>query len=187
MDVAGNGNGTGEAGGAKPPAPPSPPRLTLKQRAFLKAYSQLGQIASAAKAAKVNRITHYEWLAGNPTYRGAFEAAREDVADKLEREAFRRAHNGVDEPVFYEGEAVGKIRKYSDVLLIFLLKGLRPEKFRERYEHTGAGGKPLNPDHITHTHKMDLSVFSDDELDQYNALVSKLASRGGAGTLPGAN
>ena len=31
----------------------------------------------------------------------------------------------------------GTVRRYSDVLLIFLLKGLRPEQYRERYEIKG--------------------------------------------------
>ncbi len=40
---------------------------------------------------------------------------------------------GVEEPVrWYKGEAGGMVRKYSDVLLIFLLKGLRPDKYKDR-------------------------------------------------------
>ena len=31
------------------------------------------------------------------------------------------------------------LQEYSDTLLIFLLKGLRPEKYRERFEHSGTG------------------------------------------------
>ena len=52
-----------------------------------------------------------------------------------EDEAVRRAHDGVDEPVFYQGKACGVVRKYSDTLLIFLLKGRRPEKYRDRPSH----------------------------------------------------
>jgi len=40
-------------------------------------------------------------------------------------------------PVYHGGKRVGFIREYSDVLLIFLLKGLRPAKYRERVEHAG--------------------------------------------------
>ena len=35
---------------------------------------------------------------------------------------------------WYKGEAGGYVTEYSDTLLIFLLKALRPEKFRERVE-----------------------------------------------------
>ena len=35
---------------------------------------------------------------------------------------------------WYKGKAGGTVREYSDLLLIFLLKGMRPEKYRERYK-----------------------------------------------------
>ena len=44
---------------------------------------------------------------------------------------------GVEQPVFYKGEVCGSVRKYSDVLLIFLLKGLRLEVYRENKHITG--------------------------------------------------
>lgn len=57
----------------------------------------------------------------------------------------RRAREGVDEPVFYQGDECGSVRKYSDTLAIFLLKGAMPEKYREntRMELTGANGGPV--------------------------------------------
>ena len=36
----------------------------------------------------------------------------------------------------------GTVQKYSDNLLMFLIKGAMPEKYRERYEITG-GSKPV--------------------------------------------
>ncbi len=68
----------------------------------------------------------------DPEYAAAFTEAQEEAADRLEEEARRRAVEGVDEPVFYKGKKCGAIRRYSDSLLIFLLKGVRPEKFKER-------------------------------------------------------
>ena len=65
--------------------------------------------------------------------------AREGAADTLEAEARRRAIEGVEEPVFHKGEQVGTLRKYSDVLLIFLLKGARPERYRDNYQRAGTG------------------------------------------------
>lgn len=61
------------------------------------------------------------------------------MADRLEREAMRRAHEGVRKPVYQGGKRVGFIQEYCDTLLIFLLKGLRPEKYREWFEHAGTG------------------------------------------------
>ncbi len=42
----------------------------------------------------------------------------------------RRAVDGVDEPVYQGGKKVGSITRYSDTLLIFLLKANR-DKFRQ--------------------------------------------------------
>ncbi len=57
----------------------------------------------------------------------------------LEAEARRRAVEGVRKPVYCRGEIVGTVKEYSDTLLIFLMKGARPEKYRDnvRVERTG--------------------------------------------------
>lgn len=111
-----------------------------RQNAFLAAFSRTGNITVAANKAGINRGTHYEWIDTDPEYAGRFADASEEAADYLEAEARRRAVVGVEEPVgWYQGEAGGTVRKYSDTLLIFLLKGLRPEKFRERYSHEHSG------------------------------------------------
>jgi hypothetical protein len=39
--------------------------------------------------------------------------------------------------VFYQGQMCATVRKYSDTLLIFLLKGRKPERYREQVEHSG--------------------------------------------------
>ena len=56
------------------------------------------------------------------------------AADQLEHEAIRRAVDGVDRPVFFKGRQIAMLKEYSDTLLIFMLKGLRPEKYKERYQ-----------------------------------------------------
>jgi len=113
---------------------------TLKKRAaFLAAFRGNGNVSESAKLAGIQRTTHYLWLNKSKVYEDAFANAREDASDALEEEARRRAVEGVNEPVFYQGKQCGAVRKYSDTLLIFLLKGNRPEKFRERYEHSHTG------------------------------------------------
>lgn len=104
------------------------------QDRFLTALAQTGVIARACKAAGVSRKHAYETRETNPTFRAAWDDAKEEAGDVMEAEAFRRAVKGTLEPVFYKGEECGEVRKYSDVLLMFLLKGNRPEKFRERPE-----------------------------------------------------
>jgi hypothetical protein len=78
------------------------------------------------------------------TFKALFDEAHEDALDALEEEARRRAVDGVLEPVYQGGEKVGTIRKYSDALLMLLLKGKRPDTFRERHEVTGKNGGPLH-------------------------------------------
>ncbi len=123
-------------------------RLTPKQRAFLAAYSETGNISQAAVMAKVARSRHYCWYEKNENYRKAFDEATEIAADRLEQEAWRRAVEGVSEPVFYQGKKVGTVQKYSNTLLIFLLKGAKPEKYKEKsaFEITGKGGGPIAAD-----------------------------------------
>ena len=110
-----------------------------RQKAFLVAYLETGNVSRACEVAKVGRSSHYRWLEQDPKYREAVVIAKECAGDALEAEAHRRAIEGVEEPVgWYKGKPGGVVRKYSDVLLIFLLKGLRPEKYRDRVELRGA-------------------------------------------------
>ncbi len=68
------------------------------------------------------------------------DEALEEGTDLLDAEARRRAVIGIDKPVFYKGEVVGSITKYSDSLLMFLLKAHRPQKFGDcgKVKHPGA-------------------------------------------------
>lgn len=111
----------------------APVAAKAKQTAFLAAYAEVGNVTAAARMAKVSRQAHYNWL-GDPEYADKFAAASEEAVDSLEAEARRRAVQGNVEPVFQGGKQVGEIRKFSDTLLIFLLKGARPERYRERYD-----------------------------------------------------
>jgi hypothetical protein len=103
-----------------------------KQRAFLAAYAECGNITKAAEIAEINRASHYDWMNDDPDYPELFKAADEAAGDKLEQEARRRAVEGTKKPVFYKGAVCGTVTEYSDLLLMFLLKGVRPDKFAER-------------------------------------------------------
>lgn len=130
------------------------------QAAFLAAYSECGVITRAAKMCGMNIRRHYEWLdhpVHGEAYEEAFVEAREHAAGLLETEARRRAIEGTREPVFWQGEHVADKVKYSDTLLIFLLKGALPDKYADRKQISGEGGGPLQ---ITEE-----IVFSDDDSD----------------------
>ena len=74
-------------------------------------------------------------------------------------------------PVYYQGKEVGQIRKFSDTLLIFLLKGARPETYRERHEHTGKHGGPIQYE--------DVSQMTDEQLDEeFDRIMKKARGEG---------
>ena len=56
------------------------------------------------------------------------------VYEWLKGEAFKALYDGVFTPVYQGGEKVGTVTEYSDTLLTTLLKGKRPDTFRERVE-----------------------------------------------------
>jgi len=104
----------------------------IKKEAFLTALSECGMITLAAEIAGIARSTHYRWLEEDPDYPALFIAATEQAGERLEQEARRRAVEGVKEDVYYQGKPCGVVTKYSDTLLIFLMKGAMPEKYKER-------------------------------------------------------
>ena len=100
---------------------------------FLDLLRRMGNVSLAAKTVGHSRNAVYRARAKSETFARQWDDAIEEACDVLEAEARRRAFSGVDEPVFHKGEVVGHVRKYSDTLLIFLLKGYRPERFRDGY------------------------------------------------------
>jgi hypothetical protein len=110
---------------------------SIKKRNFLNAFARTGRIDRSADVVGMDSSLHYHWKKDDTEYAEAFKEAREIAAERLEDEATRRAYEGVLKPVFQGGKEVGVIREYSDTLLIFLLKGNIPDKFKERLEHSG--------------------------------------------------
>ena len=108
-----------------------------KKRAFLAAYAHMGRLVRAAKAAQCNWRMHYYWLKVDPLYKEKFAEAQQMAGDFLEDEAVRRATEGVTRTRYYKDEPIGEDIEFSDTLLLFLLKGAKPEKYRERFEHSG--------------------------------------------------
>ena len=119
---------------------------------FLETLRRTGNVRLAANNADVARQAAYQARDKSPKFRADWDEALEEARELLEAEARRRAAIGVEEPVFYKGQVVGQIRKYSDNLLMFLLKAHWPEKFRDNYaiEHSGPGGGPVKVDQTVH-------------------------------------
>lgn len=147
------------------------------QVAFLAAYAELGTLLHAAREVGIDRQTHYDWLRDCPDYAEMWEVAQEAYTEKLEREAGRRAVEGHEVGVWYQGEQVGTERKPSDNLLMFLLKARRPHIYRDRMELTGADGGPVQVQ----------AVRSDAlaRLDPVQLAAIRALNKSVAGALPG--
>jgi hypothetical protein len=104
-----------------------------------------GNVSDACEAASLGRQTVYEWRQVDESFRSEWDAVVDKHMDALENEIYRRAYEGVDKGVYYQGELVQTEKVYSDTLAMFILKGHRPEKYREniKQEIGGIGGGPL--------------------------------------------
>ena len=162
----------------------------VKRKLFLEAFVKCGTVAGAAEIAGVERTTHYLWMA-DPEYAKRFDDATEQAADMLEQEAHRRSRDGLLRMKFHQGQPIIDPRtlpsgdlfdpryplgkpyfehEYSDTLLIFLLKGLRPEKFRENLDITTKGRALPAP-------TTDFSNLTDDELIKFEQAFARGAGR----------
>jgi hypothetical protein len=120
--------------------------------AFLAVLCETGSVDKACDGARIARNSAYLWRRDDEDFRAKWDAARATAGELLECEAYRRAVDGVDKPVYQGGELVGVVREYSDTLLTTLLKANLPDKFRENTRVEHAGG-------------IDLSGASDAELE----------------------
>lgn len=99
---------------------------------FLDALAEGMTVLDAAKHVSLNERTLYRWRQADADFAEKWVKAYEIGTDSLEAEAQRRAVEGVEKPVFYQGVQVGTVREYSDTLLIFLLKARNPSRYCER-------------------------------------------------------
>lgn len=117
-----------------------------KKRAYLAALIENGgRKGKATEAAGISRKTPRtkSWKE-DEEYQVAYQEALILAGENLEEEAIRRAVEGVEEPVgWFRGVAGGTITRYSDTLLIFLMKGNNPGKYAEFHKHSGGDGPPI--------------------------------------------
>jgi hypothetical protein len=123
-----------------------------RQQRFLKALAETGNVSASVDLAATSRTRIYELRKVDQAFRAAWYDTENIASDRLEAEAWRRAVEGVREPLVSGGKVVRDddgnpivIRRYSDPMLTLLLKARRPERFRDRssIEHTGKNGGPI--------------------------------------------
>ena len=100
------------------------------RKKFLENLAETGVVTHSARAAGVSKTAVHISRRRDSKFAQAWDRALDSATDRLENEAVRRAVDGVEEPVYQGGKQVGTITRYSDTLLIFLLKANR-DKFRQ--------------------------------------------------------
>ena len=119
-------------------------------------------ISKACQAAGIGRRTVYEWRGDDKKFAAEWEEAVETGTDVLEDEAIKRAKDG------------------SDVLLIFMLKARRPEKFKDRqhHEHTGKGDQPINYRNVSEMTDQEIAEERARLEEKRTSFIEKKAARG---------
>ena len=132
-------------------------KRTLERRGkFLAALNHAqGNVSDACEAAGIARVTAYEWRKDDESFRVEWDAIVDKHMDALESEIYRRAYEGTNKPVFYQGEQCGSVQEFSDTLAMFILKGHRPEKYREniKQEIGGPNSGPIQVNVVYETPK----------------------------------
>lgn len=101
-----------------------------------------GNIGRAAAKSGISRQTHYEWLKNDARYAATYhDRVKPSCLSVLEDEAQRRAM-GYEEDVYFQGQKIGTVTKYSDRLMEVLLKAGAPDKYRDRVENKVVGEEP---------------------------------------------
>ena len=128
--------------------------LLPRQRTFIEAFYKEGTIADACRETGVTRQAHHGvWMAKNaesgdhvyPLYVQIFADARAALVELAEGQLWRMGVKGIEEPVFWQGAKTDhKITKFSVQALDRWLRANCPEKYKERFEHTGADGGPMH-------------------------------------------
>jgi hypothetical protein len=113
-----------------------------RQAKFLEFLSNWGNVTRAALAVDTNRTYIYELRDRVEGFAHLMDEAIMGSREVLEAEAWRRANEGVDEPVVSMGKVVMvaedgvmkplMVNKYSDSLMQMLLRGHYPEKYKDR-------------------------------------------------------
>lgn len=147
----------------------------VMQDIFLKEFAEIGIVKRALKVAGATRKQLLRWKE-DPEFMKRFEDAKEDAIEELEAEALRRAKDG-EKRIKYskDGEVLEEYYEKSDLLTIFLLKGMRPEKYRDRVHVEGKVGGAVAHLHL-HKHRIDFDAqgVTDDQLAQLAETLPRL-------------
>ena len=106
-----------------------PADRSAKEALFLHLLSEGVSVCEACARASLPRRSVYARRREDKDFATLWDEALAMAADTLEAEADRRGRDGWNEDVYYRGQVVGQRRRYSDRMLIFRLKALKPERY----------------------------------------------------------
>ena len=98
---------------------------------FLESVRRTGLVAKSAKAAGTNSRRIRTECELDKEFSHEFQEALVEYAESVQEELHRRAIDGVEETVYFQGIPCGTKINYSDSLLTTLVKAKSPE-FREK-------------------------------------------------------
>lgn len=105
-----------------------------RQRVFLCALAETGQVHLACAAARLSARSAYRLRSRSPAFAAAWETADQLAVGRLSAVAFDRAISGRIEQIWQQGELVAEKRLPSDKLLMWLLARLDPRRFAAPWE-----------------------------------------------------
>lgn len=142
---------------------------------FLAQLAVSGNVSEACRVSKLSRANVYKLRRNVPEFKQAWSEAIKHARDNLEREAYRRAVEGVKRTVYQGGRAVGTVVEYSDSLLTTMLRARHPA-----YAKTG-GGTQVNVDARDQSQNLTVGppVPNEGDLGQFVKRLSEIAQQQG--------
>jgi len=102
---------------------------TSEEQHFLDLLSQGVPVIDACERAGFTRATVYRRRNADLAFARLWDEALQMAGDLLEEEADRRGRHGWDENVWHKGRVVGTRRRFSDRMLMFRLKAVKPDRY----------------------------------------------------------
>lgn len=151
---------------------------------FFRALAETGCVRDACRIAGISSTSAYRMRKRDAGFAAEWERARDKAQPQLEAAAWKRAVEGVEEPVVSRGKVVTTRRRYSDSLLRMLIQrgdlrdGLARQagflsfaEYRAGWRFDEAGEKVQGPD-------------EDELLEQIDAQLEEIKRRIEAGEEP---
>lgn len=148
-----------------------------RQAAWLAAYVRSASKTIAHGAARVQSRTVKSWME-DPIFAPLMPEAKEALSDTLVAEMRRRAVDGVEISVRDRfGNVIGEERKYSDAMLMFLVKGVdKDRRWAQKVDLSGVSEERWRKDLLHFAEDPDMLELLDRIADK--AAVSRESDEG---------